>query len=277
MSIQSMRNATQKNRWIMIIIAVLLIAGILITYAVSSSVGGTGLTDQEANVEQQIQYYQQAVAALEEELANQPNDYSTLTQLGENYYNLAVMQGANGDSEGMDASLKAGIGYYQDALNNAPENLNDLGKAELDMKIGGMYFYTTEKDTGYEYMREAVNLVPENYDINVTYAYYLWMDGQYEQAIAVLEVLKDVLPADDEHAADLDTTLADLKQSLEEMQNPSATDGQDTAGDGAATDSGAAADGDTTTDDAAATDGNGAAADGSGSAGDDAAAGETGE
>ena len=156
-------------------------------------------------------------------------------------------------------------------------NLNDLGKAELDMKIGGMYFYTTEKDTGYEYMREAVNLVPENYDINVTYAYYLWMDGQYEQAIAVLEVLKDVLPADDEHAADLDTTLADLKQSLEEMQNPSATDGQDTAGDGAATDSGAAADGDTTTDDAAATDGNGAAADGSGSAGDDAAAGETGE
>ncbi len=87
MSIQSMRNATKNKKWVMVVVVCALIVGLLITYAATANQsGGISSNDLQA----QIEAYNNAIEATKQDLTETPDDFSLLSNLGEQYYNLAV-------------------------------------------------------------------------------------------------------------------------------------------------------------------------------------------
>ncbi len=239
MSIQSMRHITKTKRWIMVSIIVILIAGLLISYAVWSSPDhlNSGNTD---TTQAKIDAYTQSISSQETELANNPEDFSTLSTLGELYYNLGEAQASSTDlnvKTGSKTSFNKSAGYYNDALNNAPENLNDKGKANLLMKVGVSYLAGGDTDNGNKYLRQGLEAAPTDYDNNVLFAQLMFYQGRIAEAQAALEYYKSLLPAGDSNIANIDSLLQQIedewkKQSESENQDDSTdTDKSDTGTD----------------------------------------------
>ena len=171
MSIQSMRNATKNKKWVMVVVVCALIVGLLITYAATANQsGGISSNDLQA----QIEAYNNAIEATKQDLTETPDDFSLLSNLGEQYYNLAVaysQQASTAESEqklaeadiamtNAQESLNQSAGYYIQALDHAPEALNDKGRADILMKIGGSYLLAGDSSKGNDYLRQGLEKAP---------------------------------------------------------------------------------------------------------------------
>jgi len=235
MSIQSMRHVTKSKRWIMVSVIVILIAGLLVSYAVWSSPDNlkSGSTDE---TQAKIDAYTQSIASEETELANTPNDFSILSTLGELYYNLGVAQMSSEDQTiqaSYTTSFNKSAGYYINALENAPESLNDKGRSDLLMKVGVSYLSAGDADDGNQYLRQGLEAAPTDYQNNVLYAQAMLYQGRIAEAQATLEYYKSLLPAGDTNIANIDAMLNDIEEQWKaqnETQDTDSTDSTDNAG-----------------------------------------------
>lgn len=226
MSIQSMRNATKNKKWVMVVVVCALIVGLLITYAATANQsGGISSNDLQA----QIEAYNNAIEATKQDLTETPDDFSLLSNLGEQYYNLAVaysQQASTAESEqklaeadiamtNAQESLNQSAGYYIQALDHAPEALNDKGRADILMKIGGSYLLAGDSSKGNDYLRQGLEKAPLDFDNNVLYAQYMLLQGRTAEAQATLEYYKEQLPEGDANIANIDTMLENLQAQLD--------------------------------------------------------------
>ena len=121
----SFRVFMKKHRVLVIIVIVLLVASLLISYA---------LLGTSSSVSEEEQLRAQA-AALEEYLAdydeNGDYDYSTLISYADSFYTLGGMYYQLADDENSQINYQAAVPLYIKAVDLAPEDLNDLGFAQL--------------------------------------------------------------------------------------------------------------------------------------------------
>lgn len=226
MSIQSMRNATKNKKWVMVVIVCALIVGLLITYAATAN-QSSGISSND--LQAQIEAYNNAIEATKQDLTETPDDFSLLSNLGEQYYNLAVaysQQASTAESEqkleeadaamvNAQEALNESAEYYVQALDNAPEALNDKGRADILMKIGGSYLLAGDSSKGNDYLRQGLEQAPLDFDNNVLYAQYMLLQGRTAEAQATLEYYKEQLPEGDANIANIDTMLENLQAQLD--------------------------------------------------------------
>ena len=176
----SFRVFMKKHRILVIVVIVLLVASLLISYALLCTSSGAS---EEAQLQAQA-------AALEEYLAdydeNGDYDYSTLISYADSFYTLGGMYYQLADNEKSQANYQAAVPLYIKAIDLAPEELNDLGFAQLYAAAGKASYMAQDVSSASDYYLQAVDLSPENWEIARDYAYYLVGTNQSQTAIDYL-------------------------------------------------------------------------------------------
>ena len=216
----SFRVFMKKHRVLVIIVIVLLVASLLISYA---------LLGTSSSVSEEEQLRAQA-AALEEYLAdydeNGDYDYSTLISYADSFYTLGGMYYQLADDENSQINYQAAVPLYIKAVDLAPEDLNDLGFAQLYAAAAKASYMAQEVDSASDYYLEAVDLAPEDWEIARDYAYYLVGTNQSATAIDYLNYYLNNY-ATDENSSEVEGTIQ-LFQALlsldEEEGNTDTTD-----------------------------------------------------
>lgn len=191
MTIQGMREGVKKHKILIGILFVLLIASLLITYSVS------GLRNASLGTGQGADYsgFEEAVAQQREDLKANPDDYSANYSLANTLYEYAT-QLVNDDAATALTYYEEAGGLYLKALENAPADLNDQGKANMYSKAGACYSVAGNNEEAEKNFKAAVELAPADLDTNVIYARHLVSLGEYDAAQQVMTEL--VENADDE-------------------------------------------------------------------------------
>lgn len=190
MTIQGMREGVKKHKILIGILFVLLIASLLITYSVS------GLLNNNIGNSQETDYsgFEKAVASQRADLEAAPDDYSANYSLANTLYEYAT-QLVNDDAATALSYYEEAGGLYLKALENAPDDLNELGRANMYSKAAVCYSVASKNDEADKYFREAVKLAPADLETSVIYARHLVSIAEYD---AALEVMNDLVANTDD-------------------------------------------------------------------------------
>ena len=145
MFMQNIRRATKKHRKVLLVVVVLLMFGLVGSFATWSSrsglggIGGGAEAGGEYTLDQYIAAYLDYIRSMEEEA----NDYSSFLSLASSYIELGYLymeklydndvdeEAAAAAEEAMKASAAWARIYYQRALDDAPEGLNVAAIADI--------------------------------------------------------------------------------------------------------------------------------------------------
>ena len=212
MVIQKIRNTTQNKRWLLVAIVVVLIIGLLGSYVVWST-GDFSSGTQNTDYKQQIAAYVEYIAEVEVDLAENPNDYSLLQQLGDLNGQLGQAYVNDGQSENASAAFLKAVEYYEKSLTNLPEGLNEKGQTDIYADIALAYWLAGGHDEqAEENFKKGIELSPYDFSINNNYIVYIFNTQGVDAAIAQAELYYESLPDDDEYLGDAKTLLDNLKE-----------------------------------------------------------------
>ena len=222
MSIQGMREWVRTHRVMLGIIIVLLIAGLLITFA---SMGLAG-RNQVANETDSTAAFETAIEKQREDLAANPTDYSANYSLANTLYEYAA-QIVGTDTEASFAAFEEAAGLYLVALENAPEDLNDVGIANMYVKVANCYSVIGQNDEAEKYYDMAVEAAPADLDTSATYVQHLVSISKYDEAIKVMEAL--INATDDESVISAANNMIEqIKAAQESAANAETENTEDT-------------------------------------------------
>lgn len=197
MSIQGMREFVKTHRVLIGVLLGLIVVSLLVTFAI----GGLSSVRNVGGQQAQTDYsgFEESIATQKAELEANPTDYAANYNLANTYYEYAVQLAQSTEQADQDKSFEmlAEAGpLYITALENAPDDLNDLARAQMYTKAAKCFASTDQEDVAEGYYQEAVKLAPTDLDTCVAYAQYLAYTGDYEGSIQVMNDL--IAGTDDE-------------------------------------------------------------------------------
>ncbi len=218
MVIQKIRNVTQNKRWLLITVVVVLIIGLLGSYVIWST-GDFGNNNQGTDYKQQIAAYVEYIADTEKDLAEKPEDFSLLQQLGDLNAQLGNVYVNDGQTENSSAAFLKAAEYYEKSLSFLPEGLNEKGQTDIYADIALAYWLATGHDEqSEENFKKGIEISPYDFPINNNYIVYLYSTKGIDSAIAQAEAYRDSLPEGNEYIGDADTLVKNLQEIKTELQ-----------------------------------------------------------
>ncbi|MDO4580959.1 MAG: hypothetical protein Q4B96_00030 [Bacillota bacterium] len=219
MFMQKIRKSTRKHRKLLIGVIILLMIGLVGSFAVwgSNDYSGGESVEDMTTVER-IAAYEQYIDEIKAD-AGEEMDYSTATTLASLHmtmyslnYTAASENSSNAEaaaSYSVQAQVEASTAadYYQQALELAPDTLNDLGKAQLIAGQAEAVFYSGDAAAAEQLYIQATDLAPDDLDTNIKYANYLYSVNGLDAAVAYLTVLRGRVSADESKVAAVDAQI----------------------------------------------------------------------
>jgi tetratricopeptide (TPR) repeat protein len=202
-SMESMRRGLKKHRTVVIIIIAILIVGLVSSFAFMGAGGNKfNSATQGDNVEQvqaQIDSLEKYIAEFEPE--GEELTFSENKLLADNYLSLMGLYLQINETSKLNEHMEEGVKYYKAALDTAPKDLNDLGKAQIYSSIGLMQFYNSQTSEAKANFKKALRLAETDLDINNQYAFVLYYVDGIEAVVNHLNGLKKLLSDENELAA----------------------------------------------------------------------------
>jgi len=230
MVIQKIRRGKNKMRLPLIIMVVMLAVGLVGSFAIWSSPNVNTTPGNEIAPEEQIKNLQVSIDSLEKELAEKPKDFSIIKSLADARSQQAGLYAQVNDKKKSEEVFKQGLENYLSALDYAPEDLNEKGRADIMVQAAFCASNSNQGSVAGTLYQEAVKLVPE--DFNVRYNYVLFL-GFYQQNIpAAKEELaryKALFNEGDERIAQADQLL-EIINALEQAAKEQEKTGQEKDG-----------------------------------------------
>ena len=242
---QNIRRATRKHRRVLLVVVILLMLGLVGTFATWNSasrgnIGNNTATGNEPTLEQQIDAYLNYIETLKEEAVdysgylNVASAYIGLNSLYTDKYNeansnLPVLDPPEYDEEGNEIPLdeegeaaraaaeaeydaavtaatawqehgvdaaKQAESYYQLALDNPPEGLNDIGIANVLASQAQARDLQGNTEGAITLMKEAYKLSPDDIGYLLTLASFEQKNGNLEDSLAHFEEASEKYPDD---------------------------------------------------------------------------------
>lgn len=218
MFMQKIRRATKKHRKVLTVVVILLLVGLVGSFAVWNSNSMPANANQEATYTEQVQAYENYLAEHAPATVAEA-DYATAYSIAGYYmglrsacagaYQEAYASESEADREAAaqyaaraEEAVDQAVAYYQQALSQAPEGLNDLGLAQLYAELGTAQLYTVEQEGAKASFEQAIALAPDNVSVISSYANYLYA---FEGMTAVEPYLTEKLALFEEESEEYST------------------------------------------------------------------------
>ena len=198
----------------LIIMTIVLAVGLVGSFAIWSapSVNPAGQQSQ-ATPEQQIENLQLSIDSWEESLKENPKDFGLLNSLAEIRYDQADLYMQSGNREKGQEVFTKSLENYLSALDCAPEELNNKGRADIMIKAAGAAWYAGQESTADTFYQEAIKLAPDDWATRNNYAIYLALFKQdFAAAKSELEDFKSGLSAGDPTISQVDQMITALDE-----------------------------------------------------------------
>ena len=244
MFMQRIRRATKKQRKVLTIVVIIVMVGLVGSFAVWKSENVQGNTSQDLTYAEQIELYESYLAENEPATVEEA-DYATAYSLAGYYLALrtacagAYQEALYAETEEEQAEAEAyatqaesavekAIAYYGQALAQAPDTMNDEGRAQLYAELASAQLYAAD---------QALALAPDNATVISTYANYLYGFEGFDAVNTYLTEKLDAMDAESEEYAALSQQLAyyqlmdSYTRALEDSTTESDTEEAGTEGD----------------------------------------------
>ncbi|MGI6685987.1 MAG: hypothetical protein ACOX47_11070 [Bacillota bacterium] len=207
MVIQAIRRSKKKMRWPLIIMVVMLAVGLVGSFAIWSS-PNVNSPGSEVQPEDQIKNLQVSIDSLEKDLTEKPKDFSIVKSLADVRAQQAGLYAQINDKEKSVEVFKKGLENYLSALDYAPEELNEQGRADIMVQAAFCASNSDQGNVARSLYQEAVKLVPEDFNTRYNYVLFLAFYLQdIEGAKAEIGSYKALLKDGDERIAQADQLL----------------------------------------------------------------------
>lgn len=253
MFMQRIRRATKKHRKVLTIVVILLMVGLVGSFAVWNSENVQGNTSQDLTYAEQIELYESYLAENEPATVEEA-DYATAYSLAGYYLALrtacagAYQEALYAETEEEQAEAEAyatqaesavekAIAYYGQALAQAPDTMNDEGRAQLYAELASAQLYAANQEATRASLDQALALAPDNATVISTYANYLYGFEGFDAVNTYLTEKLDAMDAESEEYAALSQQLAyyqlmdSYTRALEDSTTESGTEEAGTEGD----------------------------------------------
>ncbi|MCR6544469.1 tetratricopeptide repeat protein [Dehalobacterium formicoaceticum] len=219
MVMQAIRRSKNKMRVPLIIMVAILAFGLVGSFAIWSSPNlnlnnaqGKGEVDPQAMVNS----LQTSIDQLEKDLAKNPQDFTTLKNLGEVRSQQGGFYLQLNDKDKSKEVFAKGLDNYLLALEHKPQELNNQGQADLMVAAAYCASNAEQENTAGPLYQKAVQLAPQDFNARSNYviyqAFYL---RDIEGAKKEITAYKGLLPEGDGRIAQADQ-LSGLIESLEQ-------------------------------------------------------------
>ncbi len=234
MTIQGMRDWIKKHRNWIIALFVLLIIGLVGTYA-SSGFGG-GKQNGGVTLEQQLEASNLAIEDARQNLAANPDSYNELYALANQLdQGASVMSQAGQDEEAKAAYLEAADLYHK-GLEKAPEDLNDAGRARMLLLSASCYVLVEDFESADKDFKAAIEEAPKDPTANTTYINYLVNFDRLDEALLAAISYQSSLPQGDANLENATAYVEAIKAMIESKANPEEGEAQNNGEEPAGTD-----------------------------------------
>lgn len=227
MTMEDMRRGIKRHRKVVLVVIIVLIVGLVASFAFMGS-GGKDFSSLKTGSDSE--QAQSQIDALESYLSTyKPADgtdkygFSDYSTLASTYASLTEAYMTQGDSTKWVESANKALKDYQLAYENAPAELNDLGKAQLIAGEALMYFYTGDNASALSTYKKALALAPDDLDTNYKYAYIIYVTKGLDAAVQVMTDYKNSLPEGNENRDYADQIIANFKQEAASAQTSQST------------------------------------------------------
>jgi len=215
------RRGKNKHRGLLITVVVLIAAATVASFAVGGSSNIGKSTNNEDTTQVQIDALNTSIAE-SKKVADTDMTFSESKNLADMLIKVAGLQ-LDQNSSSTEAAQNAldAAKYYNLTIKKAPAELNDKGMADL-IRQKATALYTAGDAAGAETgLKEALALVPLDYETNQTYIIYLLYSKGIDQAIAYAENYRAKLPSDDANIATVDSLISNLKSTKADQEKSS--------------------------------------------------------
>lgn len=233
MFMQNIRRATKKHRTLLTVIVILLMVGVVGSFAVWDSRSFQNQTDQDTiSYAEQAEAYKTYIESIEPEnvsdaeYADAVNLAQLYSALYQSYIYASYTESDSDLSEQYSASAEEAIAqciaYYQHALTVVPEELSVDGQAATYAELASVQMVNGDIDGAVASLDSAKELSPYNATVacvNAQYIYYYDAEGSFEKAEAYLnDVLANLEEGSDDYVT-VGNQLSSLTATEEYYQN----------------------------------------------------------
>ncbi|MGI6630948.1 MAG: tetratricopeptide repeat protein [Bacillota bacterium] len=234
MVMQKIRHSKKKMRVPLIIMVIMLAVGLVGSFAIWSSPNVGGTAGNEIQPEEQIKNLQISIDSLEKDLEENPKDFSVVKSLADARYQQAGLYAQINDREKSMEVFAKGLENYLSALDYAPEDLNEKGRADIMVQAAFCASNSEQANVADALYQQAIELVPEDYTVFYNYVLFLAFYRQdSDRAKAEIDRYKALLPEGDERIAQADQLLEVIKaleEAAQEQENVGQTENTDESG-----------------------------------------------
>lgn len=213
MVMRKIRQSKNTMRLPLIIMTIILAFGLVGSFALWSAPNLTSPTQvQPLTLEQKIANDIASIENLEEALNQKPKDFGILQSLANRQYDLGSLYvEANNTEKSTEVFAKA-VENYLAALENAPENLNAEGKANILTDAAYCAWNSNQVDQAEALFKQAIEVDPKHVNAQYNYSIFLAFQKQnYDRAIDQLNNLKSILASDDPKVNDVNALIENIK------------------------------------------------------------------
>lgn len=214
MVMQAIRHGKNKMRGPLIIMVIVLAVGLVGSFAIwsSPSVNNNASGSGEVNPEEQIKNLQVSIDSMEKELAEKPKDFSVLKSLADVRSQQGGFYAQINDAEKSKEVFAKGLENYLAALDNAPAEINEQGKADIMVSAAYCASNSEQDNTAGALYQQAIELVPEDFTARYNYVLFLAFYLQdINKAKEEITKYKAVLKDGDERIAQADQLLSAIE------------------------------------------------------------------
>lgn len=227
MVMQAIRRGKNKMRGPLIIMVVVLAVGLVGSFAIWSSpdIGNTQPGAGEINPEEQIKNLQISIDSMEKDLTEKPKDFSLLRSLADVKAKQGGLYAQIGEQEKSKEVFAKGLENYLGALENAPAEINEKGKADIILGAAFCASNSEQDKMAGSLYQDAIKLIPEDFTARYNYVLYLaFYLGDLNMAKAEIVDYKNILKDGDERIAQADQLLSAIEALEQEAQTEEKTD-----------------------------------------------------
>jgi tetratricopeptide (TPR) repeat protein len=211
------RTSRNKKNHTMVVIVIIIAASGLLLSSVVAYLGSNNFVpgvDPSTNNQAYIADMQYQIGQLEDSLEKAPGNVYLLTQLGNSYYQLAVLYNATVDEEQTKASFAKALEPYGLALEIEPENVD----VRVDRAVAA--FWSDNLDLAEEEFDKAIEINPIHVKAYFNYGIFLLLGrNNAPRAIEQWSRVLELNPPNEQELVSLTRTwIAQAEQSMQELK-----------------------------------------------------------
>jgi len=217
MVMRRIRHSKKTMRLPLIIMTLILGFGLVGSFAIWSAPNvNTNGNKAQITPEEQIANLQASIDTWEKSLQDTPKDFSLLKSLADVRYEQAGLYVQTENYDKSQEVFQKSLENYLAALDNAPEELNNKGKADIMVQAATCAWHSSQNEVADALFQQAKGLVPDDFDTIYSYVLFLALGKQdFPQAKSELEAYKGTLKAGDALIAEIDQYI----KGIEDLEN----------------------------------------------------------